>query len=75
VRRPLPPVPVVLPLLLDRPLVAAAITSSLRTLDRMVTTGAFPPPDVRRGHFIRWKRETVEGWINAGGKCATPHVA
>ena len=63
--RPRAPLPAVLPLLLDRALVGSAISTSTRNLDRMVATGLFPVPDVRDGHFVRWKRQTVEGWIEA----------
>jgi len=35
-----------------------------RTLDRWISTGQFPKPDISMGGKVRWwKRETVEVWI------------
>lgn len=52
--------PPTLPLLLTADDVAAALSMGRRTFDRLVSTGAFPPADVRRGaKLVRWKRETV----------------
>ena len=35
-----------------------------RTLQRMVSTGAFPAAEVRIGGKVRlWRRETIEHWI------------
>ena len=63
-RRPAPPIPAELPLLLDPALVAALLSMSRRSFDRAVSTGGFPPADVRRGaKFVRWRKETVLGWI------------
>lgn len=37
-----------------------------RTVRRLVSAGKFPPADIRIGSkIIRWKRATVEGWIEA----------
>jgi len=37
-----------------------------RTLDRWISAGTFPRPDITIGGKVRyWKRETVEGWIEA----------
>mgnify|MGYP005850058823 CR=1 FL=1 len=37
-----------------------------RTLDRWVSSGTFPRPDISIGGKVRyWKRETVEAWIDA----------
>jgi len=42
------------------------LPTSGRTLDRWISSGAFPRPDIRKGGKIRfWRRETVENWINA----------
>jgi len=35
-----------------------------RTLDRWISEGTFPHPDISKGAKVRlWKRETVEAWI------------
>lgn len=35
-----------------------------RTLNRWVSSGLFPRPDIALGGKVRyWKRETVEAWI------------
>ena len=58
----------------DRQTVPALLTKSLirrlyvpageRTLDRWISSGAFPRPDIAIGGKVRyWRRETVEGWI------------
>ena len=40
-----------------------------RTLDRWISSGRFPRPDISIGGKVRyWKRETVEGWIVAQSK-------
>jgi predicted DNA-binding transcriptional regulator AlpA len=37
-----------------------------RTLDRWISSGTFPRPDIAIGGKVRyWKRETVEAWIDA----------
>jgi predicted DNA-binding transcriptional regulator AlpA len=37
-----------------------------RTFWRMISAGRFPAPDIASGGKLRfWKRETVEGWIEA----------
>ena len=37
-----------------------------RTLDRWISAGTFPRPDISIGGKVRyWKRETVEAWIAA----------
>jgi hypothetical protein len=37
-----------------------------RTLDRWISSGQFPRPDISMGGKVRyWKRETVEAWIDA----------
>lgn len=37
-----------------------------RTLDRWISSGQFPRPDISIGGKVRyWKRETVEAWIEA----------
>jgi len=40
-----------------------------RTLDRWVSSGTFPRPDIAIGGKVRyWKRETVETWIESATK-------
>lgn len=59
---------------LDRQAIPALLTKVLirrhyvpageRTLDRWISSGAFPRPDIAIGGKVRyWKRETVEAWI------------
>jgi hypothetical protein len=37
-----------------------------RTLDRWISSGTFPRPDIAIGGKVRyWRRETVEAWIDA----------
>jgi predicted DNA-binding transcriptional regulator AlpA len=57
------------PLLLRRDEVARLINVAGRTFDRLVATNQFPPADVRVGaKIVRWKKETISSWIDAGGK-------
>ena len=51
-------------LLMDVSDVAAALAVGQRTLWRWVAAGTFPPPDISIGAKVRrWKRATVEAWI------------
>jgi predicted DNA-binding transcriptional regulator AlpA len=60
----------------DRHAIPALLTKTLirwhylplgeRTLDRWISSGTFPRPDISIGGKVRyWKRETVEAWIDA----------
>lgn len=60
----------------DLQLVPALLTKKLirkhyvpageRTLDRWISMGQFPPPDIAIGGKVRyWKRATVEAWIES----------
>jgi len=60
----------------DRQAVPALLTKAMirrhyvpageRTLDRWISSGTFPRADISIGGKVRyWKRQTVEGWINA----------
>jgi predicted DNA-binding transcriptional regulator AlpA len=60
----------------DRQAIPALLTKALirehfvplgeRTLDRWISSGTFPRPDISNGGKLRyWKRETVEAWIDA----------
>lgn len=51
--------------LLGRDDVARAIGVSLRTLDAMLATERFPPPDFHVGPKPRWRVETYNGWVRA----------
>lgn len=42
-----------------------------RTVRRLVSAGKFPPADIHVGSkIVRWKRSTVESWIDAQGESA-----
>lgn len=57
------------PLLLTRIQVASLINVRPRTFDRLVAANQFPTADiVMNAKLIRWRRSTVETWIDAGGK-------
>ena len=60
----------------DRQVIPALLTKALirkhyvpageRTLDRWISSGQFPRPDIAIGGKVRyWRRETVEAWISA----------
>lgn len=34
-----------------------------RTLRRWISAGRFPPPDLRIGKSLRWRRSTVLAWV------------
>jgi len=53
--------------LLSKADVVAALGCEVRTIERMISSGRFPRPDVRVGRLPRWKAETVNGWIAEGG--------
>ena len=54
-----------LPALLTKALIRRHyVPAGERTLDRWVSSGTFPRPDIAIGGKVRyWKRETVEAWI------------
>jgi predicted DNA-binding transcriptional regulator AlpA len=68
--------PDTIPALLTKQLIRRHyLPASERTLDRWVSSGAFPKPDIAMGGKVRyWRRETVENWIahqsqqNGGGQ-------
>lgn len=35
-----------------------------RTLWRWISTGQFPPPDLREGRVVRWSAATVAAWAD-----------
>jgi len=56
--------PVGLDQLVDTRDVMSALRISRRTLQRLLESGKFPRPDRRVGRGLRWKRETIQVWIN-----------
>jgi len=52
-------------LLINAAEVAALLSISKRTLWRLVSREALPPP-LRLGGTVRWRRAEVEAWIAAG---------
>jgi len=53
------------PPLLDQKAVARHLGVSIRTLQRMVSAGEFPPPiHVRPGHR-RWRMGDVDAWLDS----------
>jgi predicted DNA-binding transcriptional regulator AlpA len=56
-------------LLLRRLDVCQLVNIKPRTFDRLLATGQFPTADiVLNSKLIRWRRSTVENWIESGGK-------
>ena len=57
----------VIPALLTKALIRTHyVPAGERTLDRWISSGLFPRPDISIGGKVRyWKRETVEAWIDA----------
>jgi len=45
--------------------VARMLNCSARTVYRLVDTGRMPRP-VKLGALVRWPRQAIEQWINAG---------
>ncbi len=39
-----------------------------RTLQRWRSAGKFPKPDIRHGHTLLWRVETVRAWLEKGGR-------
>ncbi len=52
--------------LIDVREVATLTTLSVRTIERLVATGRFPPP-TRLGRKRLWPREKLHAWIAGGG--------
>lgn len=50
--------------LLRKPAVAQTLGVGVRTLERMVSTRAFPAPDIKIGsRLLLWRAPTVQSWI------------
>ena len=47
--------------------VCGLLDVSDRQLRRFVSSGRFPAPDRRLGRSLRWKRSTVQGFLNGDG--------
>ena len=43
-----------------------------RTLRRWIAGGLFPPADLRIGTSLRWRRSTVQGFIQGNTELAKP---
>lgn len=63
-----PAVTTVLHPLLSIKKVAAALDCSRRVFERLRASGRFPKPDLLLGRMPRWRRETVQRWIENGGR-------
>jgi len=51
----------------SKPEAAEMIGVSVRTLERLVATGRFPPP-IRFGRRPRWLKKALSRWIEGGCK-------
>ena len=56
-----------IPALLTKALIRRLyVPAGERTLDRWISSGRFPRPDIAFGGKVRfWRRETIEDWILA----------
>jgi excisionase family DNA binding protein len=50
--------------------IATTLGVSVRLLERLISGGRFPAPDVVFSRLPRWRRETVREWIERGGQTA-----
>ena len=62
-----PDAPIIEPLLTVEG-VASALSVNRRTVERMLSAGKLPGPDLRIGRMPRWKAETIRRWIENGGR-------
>lgn len=62
--------PMTIPALLTKALIRRHyVPAGERTLDRWISAGTFPRPDISIGGKVRyWRRETVAAWIDAHAK-------
>ena len=63
-----PAVPNGVDALLTKEDVAATLQCCKRHLEKMISTGQFPRPDLAIGNRLRWRTSTVNAWIGRGGK-------
>jgi excisionase family DNA binding protein len=47
---------------------AALLRCNRRTLERLRSAGKLPQPDIHIGRMPRWKRSTIETWVERGGR-------
>jgi predicted DNA-binding transcriptional regulator AlpA len=47
--------------------IATTLGVSVRLLERLISGGRFPAPDVVFCRLPRWRSQTVRGWIEQGG--------
>jgi len=52
-----------LPRFLSQRQIAELLGASVRTIQSWRAAGKMPSPDVRVGGVLRWRRETVEAWL------------
>jgi predicted DNA-binding transcriptional regulator AlpA len=59
--------PATIPALLTKALIRKHyVPAGERTLDRWISSGTFPRPDIAFGGKVRyWKRQTIEAWIDS----------
>jgi predicted DNA-binding transcriptional regulator AlpA len=57
--------PQIVPALLTKTMIRKLfIPAGKRTLDKWISSGVFPRPDIAIGGKVRyWRRETVDAWI------------
>jgi predicted DNA-binding transcriptional regulator AlpA len=59
------------PMLMDAEAIARELSIGIRTLFRWISSGVFPPADVRiGGKIVRWKRDTLVAWLACERKTA-----
>jgi predicted DNA-binding transcriptional regulator AlpA len=54
-----------MPLLIDRPTLAALLGRSVPSIDRDAASGRLPP-SIRIGGHKKWRRAEIEEWVAAG---------
>jgi hypothetical protein len=48
--------------------IAALTGLSRRLLERQLSSGKMPPPDLRIGRRVLWRPNTIRSWIGEGGR-------
>jgi excisionase family DNA binding protein len=56
------------PPLLGKAELARFLGISERTIERLRSSGRFPAADIQFGTRPRWRRATIEAWIQRGGR-------
>jgi predicted DNA-binding transcriptional regulator AlpA len=54
--------------LLAKKKIATTLGISVRLLERLISAGTFPSPDVVFCRLPRWRPQTVRAWIEQGGR-------